>query len=123
MIELMIRMLGCGKIITTIDALDGMKQYIAGTCKMLTGLAAILTALASFLPHLATGKGLSGAIAVFTGPDFPIAKAAIVGGWWALLDGFHAIGKAHAAEKAALAASAAAQVSPGAPPAAGPVAP
>lgn len=99
MIELIVKMLGCGKLLTAIDALDGYKTYIAGTCKMLTGAAAILGALTSFLPHLATGHGLSGVIAVLTGPDFPVAKAAISGGWLVMLMGLSDIAKAHASEK------------------------
>ena len=110
MLNLLIKTLGCGKLLTLVDFLDGEKVYIAGTVKMLTGIAAIISALASFLPHLATGNGLSGAYAVFTGPDFPVAKTAILGGWVLVVSGFQAIGLAHASQKAAVPAP----VAPGA---------
>ena len=100
MIELAMKCLGFGKLLTQIDALDGLKTYIGASCEMLTGLAAMLCAVASLLPHFMEGKGVQGIYAVLTGPDFPIAKVAFSGGWVALVHGFKGIGQAHAAEKA-----------------------
>lgn len=103
MLALAMKCLGFGKLLTQIDALDGYKTYIAGTCEMLTGLAAMLGAAASLLPHFMEGKGVQGIYAVLTGPELPIAKATFGGGWILLVHGFKGIGQAHAAEKAALA--------------------
>ena len=109
MIELAMKCLGFGKLLTQIDALDGLKTYIGASCEMLTGLAAMLCAVASLLPHFMEGKGVQGIYTVLTGPDFPIAKLAFSGGWLALVHGFKGIGQAHAAEKALAQANAAAQ--------------
>jgi hypothetical protein len=100
MLNLLIKALGCGKLLTLVDCLDGEKVYISGTVTMLTGLATIIGALISFLPQLQTGQGIAGAWAVLSGPSAPIAKSAIIGGWLTILSGFKAIGVAHAAQKA-----------------------
>ena len=105
MIEFAMKCLGFGKLLTQIDALDGLKTYIGASCEMLTGLAAMLCAVASLLPHFMEGKGINGIYTVLTGPDFPIAKVAFSGGWIALVHGFKGIGQAHAAEKALAQAS------------------
>ena len=106
MIEFAMKCLGFGKLLTQIDALDGLKTYIGASCEMLTGLAAMLCAVASLLPHFMEGKGVQGIYAVLTGPDFPIAKVAFSGGWIALVHGFKGIGQAHAAQKMAAALAA-----------------
>ena len=101
MIELAMKCLGFGKLLTQIDALNGYKVYIAGTAKMLLGISGMVGGVASLLMSVQPGAGLSGLIDAVKGPQFLAAKSAICAGWYATAGGLADIGTAHKAEKSA----------------------
>lgn len=101
MLEMIVKLLGCGKLLTTIDAIDGYKRYIAGTCKMFSGLSAMLGGVAAALMCFQGGHGLMSLVDSFKSPCFQAACLTISGGFYAASTGLHDIGQVHADEKAA----------------------
>lgn len=104
--NLIVRLAGGSKAIEVLNG-EQSKTYAAASGKILTGMAGILGGLAMLATGFIEAKDASGYLMLLKGlvsPANPIT-AAVIGGWYLILDGKANIGQRAATAKAALVAT------------------
>jgi hypothetical protein len=89
------------------DAFDGWKEYLAGAGMMFSGLAGCLGIIGIWVAQVSDLKDSAAVFAWAQSLKHDPASAAIIVAWAGVLQGLKIVGSRHAADKAAIAISAA----------------